>query len=177
MPAGGARLVGGGGGGGADARHVVTCPWKAAPGAARVAPAAAGLPQKGERLAAAVGASARGRFVWATRATARVTAGMHQSQPRRRPSPCPCPWPVARARARPALDPAVPCPGHASVRAVTRVHLTDRSPVTAGLRFRFTGPVAPVTDRNRSNSNLNSKKLSSIGSPVYRPVRPVYRSV
>ena len=67
VPAGGARLVGGGGGG-ADARHVVTCPWKAAPGAARVAPAAVGLPQKGERLAAAVGASARGRFVWATRA-------------------------------------------------------------------------------------------------------------
>jgi len=41
--------------------------------------------------------------------------------------------------------------------ASSRVHLTDRSPVTAGLRFRFTGPVAPVTGRNRSNSNLNSK--------------------
>ena len=36
-----------------------------------------------------------------------------------------------------------------------RVHLTDRSPVIAGLRFRFTGSVAPVTGRNRSNSNLN----------------------
>ena len=42
-------------------------------------------------------------------------------------------------------------------RVPPRVHLTDRSPVTAGLRFRFTGPVAPVTGRNRSNSNLNSK--------------------
>jgi len=51
--------------------------------------------------------------------------------------------------------------------ASSRVHLTDRSPVTAGLRFRFTGPVAPVTGRNRSNSNLNSKKLSSTGSYRY----------
>jgi len=128
VPAGGARLVGGGGGG-ADARHVVTCPWKAAPGAARVAPAAAGLPQKGERLAAAVGASARGRFVWATRATARVTAGMHQRQPRRRPSPCPCPCATC-------LDPSVPCAGHASVRAVTCWGGVARSDEPAG-RFRF----------------------------------------
>ena len=41
----------------------------------------------------------------------------------------------------------------------SRVNLTDRCPVTAGLRFRFTRPVAPVTGRNRSNSNLNSKNL------------------
>jgi len=32
------------------------------------------------------------------------------------------------------------------------VKISDRLAVTAGLRFRFTGP---VTGRNRSNSNLN----------------------
>ena len=38
----------------------------------------------------------------------------------------------------------------------SRVLISDRSPVTAGLRYRYTGPVWPVTGRNRWNSNLNS---------------------
>ena len=40
--------------------------------------------------------------------------------------------------------------------ATARVHVTDRRPVTAALRYRYTGPVWPVTGRNRWNSNLNS---------------------
>ena len=48
-----------------------------------------------------------------------------------------------------------------SVRPTTRrgdlrVNVSDRWPVTAGLRFRYTGPVWPITGRNRWNSNLNS---------------------
>ena len=39
---------------------------------------------------------------------------------------------------------------------VTRVYLPDRSGQTRGVRFQYTGPVWPVTGRNRSNSNLNS---------------------
>jgi len=39
---------------------------------------------------------------------------------------------------------------------VPRVLISDRSPVSAGLRYRYTGPVWPVTGRNRWNSNLNS---------------------
>jgi hypothetical protein len=39
---------------------------------------------------------------------------------------------------------------------LTRVYLPDRSGLTGGVRFRYTGPVWPVTGRNRSNSNLNS---------------------
>ena len=37
-----------------------------------------------------------------------------------------------------------------------RVLISDRCSVTAGLRYRYTGPVWPVTGRNRWNSNLNS---------------------
>ena len=37
-----------------------------------------------------------------------------------------------------------------------RALISDRSPVTAGLRYRYTGPVWTVTGRNRWNSNLNS---------------------
>jgi len=38
----------------------------------------------------------------------------------------------------------------------SRVLISDRSPVTAEFRYRYTGPVWPVTGRNRWNSNLNS---------------------
>ena len=41
-------------------------------------------------------------------------------------------------------------------RITGRVLISDRSPVTAELRYRYTGPVWPVTGRNRWNSNLNS---------------------
>ena len=37
-----------------------------------------------------------------------------------------------------------------------RVKFSDRSPLTAGVRFRLTGPVSSVTGRNRTNTNLNS---------------------
>ena len=37
------------------------------------------------------------------------------------------------------------------------VSFTDRTGQTAGVRYRYTGPVWPETGRNRSNSNLNSK--------------------
>src|SRR6185312_7326831 len=37
-----------------------------------------------------------------------------------------------------------------------RVKFSDRSPLTAGVRFRLTGPVSPVTGWNRTNANLNS---------------------
>ena len=36
-----------------------------------------------------------------------------------------------------------------------RVLISDRCPVTAGLRYRYTDLVWPVTGRNRWNSNLN----------------------
>ena len=72
----------------------------------------------------------------------------------------------------------------------------DRTPQTAGHRFRFTGPVWPVTCRNRLNSNLNSKNsvqpvrtgipagltglnsnpnLKSHVQPANRAVWPVYQ--
>ena len=84
-----------------------------------------------------------------------------------------------------------------------RVSIPDRTGLTAGLRYRFTGPVRPVTGRNRSNVNLNSNftvvavptgipagytgiPAGLAGIPagfvlrltaVYRPVTPVYRPV
>ena len=84
-----------------------------------------------------------------------------------------------------------------------RVQFPDRTGLTAGLRYRFTGPVRPVTGRNRSNVNLNSNftvvavptgipagytgiPAGLAGIPagfvlrlpaVYRPVTPVYRPV
>ena len=42
-------------------------------------------------------------------------------------------------------------------RLESRVQFPDRTGLTAGLRYRFTGPVRPVTGRNRSKENLNSK--------------------
>ena len=56
-------------------------------------------------------------------------------------------------------------------RSTTRVLISDRSGQIAGLRYRYTGPVWPVTGRNRWNSNLNSNFAVQ---PVYRSVRPVY---
>ena len=47
--------------------------------------------------------------------------------------------------------------GHgAAGRVRIRVKISDRSPLTAALRFRLTGPVSPVTGRNKTNANLNS---------------------
>ena len=95
-----------------------------------------------------------------------------------------------------------PCPSP-SVDIITRVQFPDRTGLTAGLRYRFTGPVRPVTGRNRSNVNLNSNftvvavptgipagytgiPAGLAGIPagfvlrltaVYRPVTPVYRPV
>ena len=40
-----------------------------------------------------------------------------------------------------------------------RVSFSDRIGLTAGVRYRYTGPVRPVTGRNRSNTNLNSNFL------------------
>ena len=40
-----------------------------------------------------------------------------------------------------------------------RVLFPNRKPVTAALRYRFTGPVRPVTGGNRLNSNPNSNKF------------------
>ena len=39
---------------------------------------------------------------------------------------------------------------------IAKVKFSDRSPLTAGVRFRLTGSVSPVTGRNRTNANLNS---------------------
>ena len=37
----------------------------------------------------------------------------------------------------------------------TRVFISDRTGLTAGLRYRFTGPVRPDTGRNRTKGSLN----------------------
>ena len=42
---------------------------------------------------------------------------------------------------------------------VSRVLKSDRTGLTAALRYRFTGPVRPVTGGNRLNSNPNSNKF------------------
>ena len=93
--------------------------------------------------------------------------------------------------------------GGSHLRVPSRVLFSDRSSLTAGIRFRLTGPVRPVTGRNRSNVNLNSNftvvavptgipagytgiPAGLAGIPagfvlrltaVYRPVTPVYRPV
>ena len=43
----------------------------------------------------------------------------------------------------------------------TRVLKSDRTGLTAALRYRFTGPVRPVTGGNRLNSNSNSNKFKN----------------
>ena len=48
-----------------------------------------------------------------------------------------------------------------SYSVIIRVHVTDRRPVTAALRYRYTGPVWPVTGENRLNSNPNSNKFKN----------------
>ena len=47
--------------------------------------------------------------------------------------------------------------GAAPDEGLSKVFLSDRFHRTAGHRFRLTGPVGPVTGKNRLNSNLNSK--------------------
>ena len=42
-----------------------------------------------------------------------------------------------------------------------QVFFPDRLTQTAGHRFRFTGPVGPVTGGNRLNSNPNSNKFKT----------------
>ena len=46
-------------------------------------------------------------------------------------------------------------------RIIVRVLKSDRTGLTAALRYRFTGPVRPVTDGNRLNSNSNSNKFKN----------------
>ena len=48
---------------------------------------------------------------------------------------------------------------------ITRVYLPDRSGQTGGVRFRYTGPVWPVTGRNRWNSNFAVQPVRT-GIPV-----------
>ena len=43
----------------------------------------------------------------------------------------------------------------------SRVLKSDRTGLTAALRYRFTGPVRPVTGGNRLNSNPNSNKFKN----------------
>ena len=47
-----------------------------------------------------------------------------------------------------------------ATRLVARVLKSDRTGLTAALRYRFTGPVRPVTGGNRLNSNSNKFKNS-----------------
>ena len=46
-------------------------------------------------------------------------------------------------------------------RTIIRVLKSDRTGLTAALRYRFTGPVRPVTGGNRLNSNPNSNKFKN----------------
>ena len=48
-----------------------------------------------------------------------------------------------------------------TTRVLPRVFYPDRLTQTAGHRFRFTGPVGPVTGENRLNSNPNSNKFKN----------------
>ena len=53
--------------------------------------------------------------------------------------------------------PGTALPSVSRTLGVLRVSFTDRTGQTAGVRYRYTGPVWPETGRYRSNSNLNSK--------------------
>ena len=46
-------------------------------------------------------------------------------------------------------------------RRTTRVSNPDRTGLTAGLRYRFTGPVRPDTGRNRTKGSLNLFEFKS----------------
>ena len=65
--------------------------------------------------------------------------------------------PAASAATTPSRCPSPRSHG----RGMPRVPLTDRRPVTAALRYRYTGPVWPVTGGNRLNSNPNSNKFKN----------------
>ena len=52
-------------------------------------------------------------------------------------------------------------PGDRGRRGGSRVLKSDRTGLTAALRYRFTGPVRPVTGGNRLNSNPNSNKFKN----------------
>ena len=54
----------------------------------------------------------------------------------------------------------------------SRVLISDRSPVTAGFRYWYTGPVWPVTGRNRWNSNF-TVQLVRTGLPASLAGLPV----
>ena len=47
------------------------------------------------------------------------------------------------------------------VRLTSRVSNPDRTGLTAGLRYRFTGPVRPDTGRNRTEGSLNLFEFKS----------------
>jgi len=49
----------------------------------------------------------------------------------------------------------IPCP------LLIRVSIPDRTGLTAGLRYRFTGPVRPDTGRNRTKGSLNLFEFKS----------------
>ena len=48
-----------------------------------------------------------------------------------------------------------------SVVVVSRVQFFDQTGLTAGLRYRFTGPVRPDTGRNRTKGSLNLFEFKS----------------
>ena len=65
--------------------------------------------------------------------------------------------------------PGTALPSVSRTLGVLRVSFTDRTDQTAGVRYRYTGPVWPETGRYRSNSNLNSKnsvQAAHTGIPV-----------
>ena len=75
----------------------------------------------------------------------------------------PCPWPRGTTGSFDLLPLALAsrAPDALLGRVGTKVFSPDRLTQTAGNRFRFTGPVGPVTGGNRLNSNPNSNKFKS----------------
>ena len=89
-----------------------------------------------------------------------------------------CSWAPAPTTALRKQDPGLTSTSiGAPPYVLLRVLISDRCPVTAGLRYRYTDLVWPVTGRNRWNSNLNSNGTVQPVRTVYRPVWPVYRPV
>ena len=67
-----------------------------------------------------------------------------------------CSWAPAPTTALRKQDPGLTSTSiGAPPYVLLRVLISDRCPVTAGLRYRYTDLIWPVTGRNRWNSNLN----------------------